>query len=398
MDQDNLSLDFLLQETLALSEMIRESRLEKIKEDTQRVDELSVSNGLVAPQVVNQPQITKLNAIPECLSVETLQQVSFNTDEVSSIDSVQKLQAENLATHSEFNLSEEEQNYLEDVIEINPPSALENEVEFVSQKELNTEAYLKPEVITQEKEHGFIKDIFAPVTNKIIYPQRPGIIYKIDSSFGTFCVRGFSSENISSDFKDLNKQNSKKKSLLKLQLEDDLSEVKFFETKYFELAQAIKNQIINRRFPHQEDSVCNISDPGFSWWMDPGELDSQGNYIGRFEIFFKAHSINRMDKCIQLGPIGDPSIVAQRMNQARNLLKGSFPISEYSCDDKSFSVSSDKPDHLSFLAFKNIFLKGDNNTELENFPEDEIGKTLYFYFHELATVRKFWIEVKSSLS
>ncbi len=153
----------------------------------------------------------------------------------------------------------------------------------------------------------------------------------------------------------------------------------------------MREQIINRRFPHQEDSLCNISDPGFSWWMD---VSGSG---GRFEIFFKSHGINRADKYIQLGPIGDGGVAALRMNQARTLLRSSFPISEFSCDDKSFSVASQKPDHLGFISFKNIFLEGINNTDTENFPDNSMGRTLYYYFHELAIVRKFWIEVKTKL-
>jgi hypothetical protein len=85
------------------------------------------------------------------------------------------------------------------------------------------------------------------------------------------------------------------------------------------------------------------------------------------------------------------------MNQARTLLRSSFPINEFCCDDKSFTVASSKPDHLSFLSFKNIFVEGVNNTQIENFPDNSIGRTLFYYFHELAIVRKFWIEVKTKL-
>ena len=126
-------------------------------------------------------------------------------------------------------------------------------------------------------------------------------------------------------------------------------------------------------------------------------LDQENISEGRFEIFFRSHGINRAEKYIQLGPIGDGSVAALRMNQARTLLRSSFPISEFSCDDKSFTVASSKPDHLSFVSFRNIFLEGANHTELENFPDNSVGRTLFYYFHELAIVRKFWIEVKTKL-
>ena len=246
------------------------------------------------------------------------------------------------------------------------------------------------------------EEVFAPnleekisVTN--LYPEFPGIIYKIDNSTSTFCVRGYSATNIREAFLELKNFNLAKRAILKLSKDEDEASVMFFETKTIELAESVREQVINRRFPHQEDALCNISDPGFSWWMDVKETQENGLKQGRFEIFFKSYGINRAEKFIQLGPIGDGGVAALRMNQARTLLRSSFPISEFSCDDKSFTVASQKPDHLSFISFKNIFMEGINNTELENFPDNSIGRTLFYYFHELAIVRKFWIEVKTKL-
>ena len=247
---------------------------------------------------------------------------------------------------------------------------------------------LADSLIADESEK-FIKII--PESNALlpIYTKSPGIIYKIDNNQSTFCVRGFTSINIRQSFEELKKSDSAKRIILKLNPNDDFQALSFFPTESFELAEAIRDQVINRRFPHQEDAVCNISDPGFSWWMN---VESD-----RFEIFFRSHGINRAEKYIQLGPIGDPSVVALRMNQARSLLRSSFPISEFSCDDKSFTVASSKPDHSSFVSFRNIFLEGVNHTEIDNFPDNSLGRSLFYYFHELAIVRKFWIEVKSKL-
>lgn len=244
-----------------------------------------------------------------------------------------------------------------------------------------------------------VQKIPEPITQVEVsfYPETPGIIYKIDNGASTFCVRGYSVANIREGFLELTNGDSAKRPVLKLTKDEDGSSVMFFQTRTFELAEAVREQIINRRFPHQEDAVCNISDPGFSWWMDVRETPESGFKQGRFEIFFRSHGINRADKYIQLGPIGDGGVAALRMNQAKTLLRSSFPISEFSCDDKSFTVASQKPDHLGFISFKNIFLDGINNTEPENFPDNSMGRTLYYYFHELAIVRKFWIEVKSKL-
>lgn len=226
------------------------------------------------------------------------------------------------------------------------------------------------------------------------FPDLPGIIYRIDESGGTFCVRGYASFSIRESMKELGHFDSSKRPLLKIAAHESLDSVHFFKTKTFELAESIRENIINRRFPKVEDSVCNIADPGFSWWMDVSLKEGEG----RFEIFFKSHGVNRAEKYIQLGPIGDGAIAALRLNQARTLLRSSFPITEFVCTDRSFTVVTNKPDHLSFLSFKNIFLLGENHTEEENFPDNTLGRTLYFYFHEIAVIRKFWIEVQNRLS
>jgi hypothetical protein len=233
----------------------------------------------------------------------------------------------------------------------------------------------------------------APVS--AVYPENPGVIYKIDRSGSTFCVRGFIAESINEAMAELNSGSLEKRSVLRLAEADDASSlVCYFQTDSIERAQVIKDQIINRRFPLIEDSVCNISDPGFSWWMNI-EDDEDGN--AKFQIFFRSHGIFRTEKYIQLGPIGDGSVAALRLNQARSLFNGSFPISEFSCDDKCFTVATSKPDHLSFVSFIKIFLTGENYTDLENFPDTNTGRSLFYYFHELAIVRKFWIEVKTKL-
>nr|BDT27232.1 hypothetical protein BHI3_06980 [Bacteriovorax sp. HI3] len=317
MDQNDLSLDLLLQETLALSEYLRSNTPQK------------------------------------------------NTDPVQT----------------SFLPEEDDTDYLLDLAD----SMISDEAEVTTSAPVSSEI---PEPVTQV-------EIIAPVVS--IYPETPGIVYKIDNGPSTFCVRGYSVANIKEAFQELANSESSKRPILKLSREDDFSQVMFFETRSFELAEAVREQIINRRFPHQEDAVCNISDPGFSWWMDVSDANENGHKQGRFEIFFRSHGINRAEKYIQLGPIGDGSVAALRMNQARTLLRSSFPISEFSCDDKSFTVASQKPDHLSFISFKNIFLEGINNTELENFPDNSMGRTLFYYFHELAIVRKFWIEVKTKL-
>lgn len=224
----------------------------------------------------------------------------------------------------------------------------------------------------------------AEMAKVIAKPASPGLIYRIDDGGSTFCVRALATKNIDHEFNNLNF------AALKITEDFPLESLFYFELPTIEQAEAVIEQLCNRRFPKQEDSLCNISDPGFSWWMD---LQSD-----RFEIFFRSHGINRADKYIQLGPIGDQKMATLRLGQVQNLIRSSFQVNEFSNTSKGFAIGTLKPDHLGFKSFRDIFLKGDNQTSLESFPENGFGRTLYFYFQELAAIRKFWIELQTKLS
>lgn len=226
------------------------------------------------------------------------------------------------------------------------------------------------------------------------YPEGAGVIYRLDEAMGTFCIRGFSSANVRKSMESLQKGDEGKRALLKISADADFSQVFYFKTNTFEIAEGLKDQIMNRRFPKEEDAVCNISDPGFSWWMNVGLTDAEG----RFEIFLKSHSVNRAENSIQLGPLGDGLLAAARFNQAYSFFKNQFPLSEFVCTEKSFLMATSKPDHLGFISLKNIFLLGENYTSMDDFPDDAFGRMFFQYLQEIASIRKFWIEVQRHLS
>jgi hypothetical protein len=231
-----------------------------------------------------------------------------------------------------------------------------------------------------------LQETFAMAESVVVSmkPIAPGVIYRILDGGNTFSIRAIAVNNIDQEFKNLNRQ------ALKIDNDFPIDKLSYFELPTIEQAEAVIEQLCNRRFPKLEDSLCNISDPGFSWWMD---VQSD-----RFEIFYRSHGINRADKYIQLGPIGDQKVMGLRMEQIHSLLRSSFPLGEFSNTNKGLAIGTLKPEHLGFKSFRDIFLKGENHTTLENFPESGLGRTLYFFFHELAAIRKFWIEVQTKLS
>lgn len=365
----DFSLDFLLQETLNLTEKINKEVLE--------FEELEAQTAQNFEELIEQIEQSENG------------QSDLDGEEVSDIETFETETSRPSVTEISRKLypDENDQDFLFNLVdEVHEKglTALEEKEEILKNYDLCAES----ENIEAEEPLALILTEEIQVEEfKPVAPLAPGIIFRIDRGANTFCVRGFTTENINYQLKALPYE-SAKLMLLKAQNEND--QIFYFETKTFEVAEIIKDQIINRRFPIQEDAVCNISDPGYSWWMDVTP--------GRFEIHFKSNSIQRAEKFVKLGPVGDSKIAMLRLNQAHALLRSSFPLTEFSCTDKSLVVATSKPDHSSFLSFQNIFLNGDNHTCPENFPDNSTGKTLYFYFLELATLRKFWIEVEAKLS
>lgn len=365
----DFSLDFLLQETLNLTEKINKEVLE--------FEELEAQSAQNFEELIEQIEQSENG------------QSDLDGEEVSDIETFETETSKPSVTEISRKLypDENDQDFLFNLVdEVHEKglTALEEKEEILKNYDLCAES----ENIEAEEPLALILTEEIQVEEfKPVAPLAPGIIFRIDRGANTFCVRGFTTENINYQLKALPYE-SAKLMLLKAQNEND--QIFYFETKTFEVAEIIKDQIINRRFPIQEDAVCNISDPGYSWWMDVTP--------GRFEIHFKSNSIQRAEKFVKLGPVGDSKIAMLRLNQAHALLRSSFPLTEFSCTDKSLVVATSKPDHSSFLSFQNIFLNGDNHTCPENFPDNSTGKTLYFYFLELATLRKFWIEVEAKLS
>lgn len=368
----DFSLDFLLQETLSLTEKINKEIIdfENTREPLSDFEE-------IVRNVENTESHKKPNVkeIPNSLYPdESDQDFLFNlVDEVYEKGITAIYEKENILR--DRNLLDPTPNLRGTSHHLMEPNEVLSEHHSESSHQISL---LDIELIIPESQI---------LPKKHCAPQSPGVIYRIDLGANTFCVRGFSTDNIQLQL-DALAHEPNKLMLLKASTPED--KIFFFETKSYEIAEMIKDQIINRRFPRQEDAVCNISDPGYSWWMDISH--------GKFEIFFKSHAVNREEQFIKLGPIGDAKIAMIRLNQAHALLRSTFPLNEYCCSDKSFIVSTTKPDHSSFLSFQKIFSSGENHSTLESFPDNTIGKTLYFYFLELATLRKFWIEVESKLS
>lgn len=225
---------------------------------------------------------------------------------------------------------------------------------------------------------------------KEVAPTTPGLLYRLEKGISTFCVRGYASDNLSEDLESVFDGDTPLIEALKVSDRSEMEEVRFFPTESRELAETICDEHINRRFPIEEDVLCNISDPGFSWWMDEGP--------DHFQIFYKSHGIHRAENYVRLGPLGDSAISSARLLKAESIFRNAFPIGEFVSSDKGFAISTTDGSNPHFITLKNFFLSGDNSTSPATFPPTIEGKTLYYYFKELAALRSFWLRLEKDMT
>lgn len=244
------------------------------------------------------------------------------------------------------------------------------------------------------QEFSFSDEFKAPSEEEKIEeasaPESPGLIYKIEKGISTFCVRGVVCQNLHESYEELLEGEGTLVSQLKLEDESDLSSIRFYPTEAPELAERISEELINRRFPIEEDILCNVSDPGFSWWLDMEE--------DHFQVFFKSHGIHRAEEYIRLGPLGDPGIASTRILQAESIFRSAFPIGEFVSSDKGFAISTTDSSNINFQTLKNFFLTGVNDTTDGTFPPSIEGRTLFYYFKEVASIRHFWLELEKEMT
>lgn len=223
---------------------------------------------------------------------------------------------------------------------------------------------------------------FLDSTSLSSYPDSPGVIYTLQKGKGTFGMKGAAVLSISDTFKGL-EGNTELLGKLRINLEGDLNAVEYFQTESYEGAEVLVDTMMSRRFPYQEDMICNISDPGFSWW---------GNFSQTsFEIHFLSHQVERSGQLVRLGPVGDRKIAARRFKQFFLLFSQYINKENFVCTEKVFSYSVEKMSGI-FFDLKNLFFMGVFSETLKTLTS--LDKTLYYYLEELATARRFWLEVE----
>lgn len=223
-----------------------------------------------------------------------------------------------------------------------------------------------------------------------LYPEGPGLLFVFARTGPTFCLRGIVAKCIKDEYEKIKSDYLLLSDYFRLEAdEENIDHVRFHETGSVELAEVIRDQFFNRRFPIEEDVLCNLSDPGFSWWLRKGTMAC--------DLYFRSHGVNRAQELVGLGPMGDRGIASLRFRSLLEQLSMLGSITELNCTEKqvgfkiapvSLDLMKEWTDFLEFGILPQNFLR-----HLEELKD----KTLYYYTQELAALRVFWIEIEHEL-
>lgn len=228
------------------------------------------------------------------------------------------------------------------------------------------------------------------------FPEGPGVIYHIQKSTSVFVIRTMVSENIREDYFKILEAPEDYPSLRLLESgdEDVQSRLKFFMVENQGEAEIIHDQLHNRRFPIHEEMMCNLSDPGFSWWLTKKE--------DGFQLSFTMSVAP--ENTIKLGPLGDKEL-ALRNFQTFESLVSSAGI-DINIQNETNRVQFTDCEEFILEELKDIFEFGVITQTLKDLFKILARRSqdvtqlegCWFYLHELAAMRRFWIQIQFDLN
>jgi hypothetical protein len=228
-------------------------------------------------------------------------------------------------------------------------------------------------------------------------PNGPGLLYHLQKSSSIFVIRTFASKNIREDYERVLEAPEDYPSLRLIDtcVENIESRLRFFMVDNPFQAEIIHDQVANRRFPINEEVMCNISDPGFSWWLTPKRLG--------FQLSFTM-SVGIEEMSTKLGPLGDQQLALKTFQQMSALMNDAGL--ELNIQNETNRVQFSEGEELLLEELKDLFEYGvisEGLTQLfkllarQSKRHSEL-ETLWFYLQELAAMRRFWIQVQYDLN
>ncbi|WP_412473716.1 hypothetical protein [Halobacteriovorax sp. YZS-1-1] len=264
---------------------------------------------------------------------------------------------------------------------------MHNEFDFLTQEtfNLNTQdEILADDDFRNEFLFGHSSEQINKEVQKQDYPQTCGLVFNIVKSSSTFSLRGVITDNISDTFEAALIGDTATLKALRID-QDEVSKSLYYEVDNLDLAQVIFDQVFNKRFPLEEDLICNISDPGFSWWYQRSD--------DAIRINFKSHKLEGNGQRLKLGPIGDVCIASILFSRLEKYLESKMSFLEYNVSEKHFIIKPKDRFHRVFDELSALFEEGELDRDAHILKG--LDGTLNLYLKELATIRKFWLRVES---
>jgi hypothetical protein len=229
------------------------------------------------------------------------------------------------------------------------------------------------------------------------YPEEPGVIYHVQKSKSVFVIRTLVSQNIREDFQKIMERPEDYPSLRLLEggVEDLSTKLKFFLVENPFQAEIIHDQLHNRRFPMDEEMMCNLSDPGFSWWLTK---KAKG-----FQLAFTM-SVAADENTVKLGPLGDRELALRNFQTLEELITSAGIL--INIQNETNRVQFTDCEEFILEELKDVFEFGVVTQTLTDIfkilakQAKDRGplETTWFYLQELAAMRRFWIQIQFDLN
>jgi hypothetical protein len=229
------------------------------------------------------------------------------------------------------------------------------------------------------------------------FPEEPGILYHVQKSKSVFVIRTIVSKNICEDMKLILKHPEDYPSLRLLDggAYDLMKKLRFFIVENMFQAEIIHDQLHNRRFPIDEEMMCNLSDPGFSWWLTK---KSQG-----LQIAFTM-SVASDEHTVKLGPLGDRKLAVRNFQMLEELITSAGI--EMNIQNETNRVQFTDCEEFFLEELKDVFEFGVITQTLTDVfkllsrkvKDKAMLETTWFYLQELAAMRRFWIQIQFDLN
>jgi len=214
-------------------------------------------------------------------------------------------------------------------------------------------------------------------------PRSSGVFYRIKNLGAFFSLNIVSSKNLADDFNAVSE-------MVGPDLKD---EIHFFQTPYYELGEILVQHFAKQRFPLDQQSLCNLGDPGRDWYL----IHNTHSLL----LSFRTRGDIPSFEITNIGPLGDSVLAKLHLRKLLEGLNSQALVFTSHRSGLEVNLESECPSHSPefnfFQLFKDMLLGGGKVDEVLSFINSPIDKSDEFYLRELAILSSFWRDIRSHL-